>query len=122
MPDKEELLDVENTLHKFHFVTFFQIKDFGIELDEDIISYNMGETVKGSVILSLPKPLEFSEILLSLKGKEKSRYAKEITNRETGGKYTKQTDESYQIINMETQIIKLKPPPGDISGLDVGQY
>jgi hypothetical protein len=86
MPDKEELLDVENTLHKFHF---------GIELDEDIISYNMGETVKGSVILSLPKPLEFSEILLSLKGKEKSRYAKEITNRETGGKYTKQTDESY---------------------------
>jgi hypothetical protein len=75
-------------------------------LNEELVSYNIGEVIKGSVILSLPKPLEFSEMMLSLEGNEKSKYSKEVIVRNKGhisaGKITNLYDEKHEIISMTT--------------------
>jgi hypothetical protein len=62
--------------------------------------------------------------MISLEGNEKSNFGKELLAKNKGfenhGKYTTFYKEKHEIIKMPSQLIKLKPPIGEVSGLDAG--
>ena len=61
-PDRDVILVSKEKLNKFYL---------GIELNNDVITYNTTETIKGCINLSLPRPCQFSEIILCLEGHER---------------------------------------------------